>query len=55
MAKQNPTASTRPPKVPNARLCKALLDRVTDRAHIIETATDSYRFKRTVNGKAKRR
>lgn len=33
---------------PSARLCKALLDRVTDRAHIIETGTDSYRFKRTV-------
>ena len=40
---------------PNARLCKALLDRVTDRAHIIETGTESYRFKRTVNGKTKRR
>ena len=33
---------------PNARLCKALLDRLTDRAHIIETGTDSYRFKRTL-------
>ncbi len=32
----------------NARLCKALLDRLTDRAHIIETGTDSYRFKRTL-------
>lgn len=40
---------------PNARLCKALLDRVTDRAHIIETGTESYRFKRTVSGKTKRR
>lgn len=40
---------------PNARLCKALLDRVTDRAHIIETGTESYRFKRTVNGQPKRR
>ncbi|MCA1628184.1 MAG: IS21-like element helper ATPase IstB [Acidobacteria bacterium] len=39
---------------PNARLCKALLDRVTDRAHIIETGTESYRFKRTVKGKTKR-
>jgi hypothetical protein len=29
---------------PNARLCKALLDRITDRAHIIETGTESYRF-----------
>jgi DNA replication protein DnaC len=28
---------------PNPRLCKALLDRVTDRAHIIETGTESSR------------
>ena len=34
--------------IPNARLCKALLDRVTDRAHIIETGSDSYRFRRTL-------
>jgi hypothetical protein len=34
---------------PNARLCKALLDRVADRAHILETGTESYRFRRTVN------
>jgi DNA replication protein DnaC len=34
--------------VPNARLCKALLDRITDRAHIIETGTESYRFRRTI-------
>jgi DNA replication protein DnaC len=32
----------------NARLCKALVDRVTDRAHIIETGTESYRFRRTL-------
>lgn len=32
----------------NARLCKALLDRLTDRAHIVETGNDSYRFKRTL-------
>lgn len=38
---------------PNPRLCKALLDRITDRAHIIETGTDSYRFKRTMNSKRK--
>lgn len=37
---------------PNARLCKAILDRVTDRAHIIETGTESYRFRRS---KQKRR
>ena len=34
--------------VPNARLCKALIDRITDRAHIIETGADSYRFRRTI-------
>jgi DNA replication protein DnaC len=34
--------------IPNARLCKALLDRITDRAHIIETGSDSFRFRRTV-------
>jgi len=35
--------------IPNARLCKALLDRITDRAHILETGTESYRFRRTTN------
>lgn len=34
--------------IPNARLCKALLDRITDRAHIFETGTASYRFRRTL-------
>ena len=33
---------------PNARLCKAMLDRLTDQAHIIETGTQSYRFRRTL-------
>jgi len=33
---------------PNPRLCKALLDRITDRAHIIETGTESFRFRRTL-------
>jgi DNA replication protein DnaC len=33
---------------PNARLCKAMLDRLTDQAHIIETGTESYRFRRTI-------
>ena len=33
--------------IPNARLCKALLDRITDRAHILETGTESYLFRRT--------
>jgi DNA replication protein DnaC len=40
---------------PNARLCKALLDRVTDKATIIETGSDSYRFKRTIASKKKAR
>ena len=35
--------------IPNARLCKALLDRITDRAHILDTGTDSYRFRRTLD------
>lgn len=39
---------------PNARLCKALLDRLTDRAHIIETGTESYRFRRTLENRHKR-
>jgi DNA replication protein DnaC len=39
----------------SARLCKALLDRITDRAHIIETGTESYRFRRTIESKKKRR
>jgi DNA replication protein DnaC len=33
---------------PNARLCKAMIDRLTDQAHIIETGTESYRFRRTL-------
>ena len=32
----------------NIRLCKALLDRVTDRAHILETGSESFRFRRTL-------
>jgi DNA replication protein DnaC len=35
--------------IPNARLCKALLDRITDRAHIIDTGTESFRFRRTLD------
>ncbi len=34
--------------IPNARLCKAMIDRITDRAHIVETGSDSYRFRRTL-------
>ena len=39
---------------PNARLCKALVDRVTDRAHIIETGTESFRFRRTLEARKKK-
>jgi DNA replication protein DnaC len=39
--------------IPNARLCKALLDRITDRAHILETVTESYRFRRTLERQKK--
>jgi DNA replication protein DnaC len=38
---------------PSPRLCKALLDRVTDQAHIIETGTESFRFRRTVERRKK--
>jgi DNA replication protein DnaC len=38
---------------PSARLSKAFLYRITDRAHIIETGTKSCRFKRTLAGKRK--
>lgn len=38
-------------KFPNARLCKAMLDRLTDQANIIETGKDSYRFRRTLEKK----
>ena len=41
--------------IPNSRLCKALLDRVTDQAHIIETGEESYRFRRTLEKRRKKR
>jgi DNA replication protein DnaC len=37
----------------NPRLCKAIVDRLTDRAHIIETGTESYRFRRTREARRK--
>ena len=36
---------------PNARLCKAMLDRLTDQAHIIDTGDESYRFRRSLEKK----
>ena len=40
--------------IPNARLCKALVDRITNRAHIVETGTESYRFRRTLENRKAR-
>ena len=40
--------------IPNARLCKALIDRITDQAHIVETGTESYRFRRTLEKRRSR-
>jgi DNA replication protein DnaC len=40
--------------IPNARLCKAVLDRITDRAHIIDTGHESYRFRRTIEKRQKK-
>ncbi len=34
--------------IPSPQLCKALIDRLTDQAHIITTGADSYRFRRTL-------
>jgi DNA replication protein DnaC len=39
--------------IPNTRLCNALIDRITDQAHIIETRQDSYRSKRTTQKQQK--
>jgi len=44
-----------PQVFPNTRLCKAMLDRLTDRAHIIETGADSFRFRRTAGNRPKKR
>jgi DNA replication protein DnaC len=37
-----------PQVFPSARLCKAMRDRLTDREHILETGTKSFRFGRTI-------
>ena len=44
-----------PQVFPNARLCKAMLDRLTDRAHIIETGVESFRFRRTAGNRQRKR
>lgn len=38
---------------PEKRLCKAVVDRLTFNAHIIETGSDSWRFKRTAAARRK--
>jgi hypothetical protein len=48
-----PAISEWPQVFTNARLCKAVLDRLTDQAHIIETGSESYRFRRTLRKKRK--
>ena len=39
--------------IPSARLCKAVLNGITDPAHILETGTESYRFRRSINKQKK--
>jgi hypothetical protein len=38
----------------NPRLCKALLDRGTGQAYIIETGADTYRFRKTLEKRQKK-
>ena len=40
---------------PEPRLCKAVVDRLTFNAHIVETGTDSWRFKKTVERQQRKR
>jgi hypothetical protein len=37
----------------NARLCKTVLDRLTDQAHIIEAGMESHRLRRTLRKKTR--
>ena len=39
---------------PKPRLCKALLDRITGQAHIIETGIESFWFRRTMESRKAR-
>ena len=48
-----PRVSEWPQVFTNARLCKVGLDRLTDQAHIIETGSESYRFRRTLRKNTK--
>jgi DNA replication protein DnaC len=39
---------------PDARLAKAVVDRLTHRAHIIDTGTESWRFRHGLTTKTKK-
>lgn len=38
---------------PDPRLCRAVVDRLTFNAHIVETGADSWRFKKTLKRQGK--
>jgi DNA replication protein DnaC len=38
--------------IANPRLCKALINRLTDQPHVITTGADPYRFRRTTAAQA---
>lgn len=40
---------------PEQRLCKAVVDRLTFNAHIVETGNDSWRFKKTAERQQRKR
>ena len=39
---------------PDARMAKAVVDRITHRAHIIDTGTDSWRFRHGLERRTKK-
>ena len=39
---------------PEPRLCKAIVDRLTFKAHIIETGTESWRFRKTMEQRTRK-
>ena len=39
---------------PEPRLCKAVVDRLTFNAHLVETGTESWRFKKTLERQKRR-
>ena len=53
MKKSNGATPFEPIKLEPAyrKVASALLDRITDRAHIVQTGTESFRFRRTLGGR----